>query len=178
MRLDYVIPGSIDRATVTGAEPITLAEAKTYLRIGFDDDDALITEKITEAREWAENVAGISIVQRNVACTIHMGSPCRSLELPYGPVIGEIAGASNEDPEIVLQDKNIMKGPFPRITGVCGLWDVNYSAGYTEVPVGLKQVILAKIADLYENRGDTDTSNYGRVAAFRLKTYKRITAWV
>lgn len=35
-------------------EPVTLAEAKTHLRVTYTDDDALIAELITAARQWFE----------------------------------------------------------------------------------------------------------------------------
>lgn len=178
MRLDYVIPGSIDRSAVTGSEPVTLTEAKSYLRIGFADDDELIGTLISAAREWAENNAGISIVSRTISCTIRMGSECHSLELPYGPVVGTPTGTWTSEDATALTADNFTKGPFPRLTGVCGLVDVTYTAGYETVPTGLKTAILAKLADLYENRGDTTDTNYGQVAKSRLRTYKRITAWV
>ena len=36
-------------------EPITLAEAKSHLRVTFEDDDSYITALITAARQYAEN---------------------------------------------------------------------------------------------------------------------------
>lgn len=43
-------------------EPVTLAEAKTQLRVEFDEDDALIASYITAAREWAEGFLNIPLV--------------------------------------------------------------------------------------------------------------------
>lgn len=35
-------------------EPVTLEEAKLYLRVGHDDEDALISDLIEAAREYCE----------------------------------------------------------------------------------------------------------------------------
>lgn len=43
---------SLYSAPVT--EPVSLAEAKTHLRVTYTDDDALIAELITAARQWFE----------------------------------------------------------------------------------------------------------------------------
>lgn len=40
-----------------GAEPVSLAEAKSWARVEFNDDDILIQDIIRAAREWAESVA-------------------------------------------------------------------------------------------------------------------------
>lgn len=45
-------------------EPVTLAEAKTQLRVEFDEDDALISGYITAAREWAEGFLNVPLVAK------------------------------------------------------------------------------------------------------------------
>ena len=44
------------------AEPVTLEEAKTQLRVEFDEDDALISGYITAARQWAEGFLNTALV--------------------------------------------------------------------------------------------------------------------
>lgn len=44
------------------AEPVTLEEAKTQLRVEFSEDDALISSYITAAREWAEGFLNTALV--------------------------------------------------------------------------------------------------------------------
>lgn len=50
------------------AEPMTLAQAKQYLRVdaGYADDDGLITGLITAAREYAERITGRCLAQRTL----------------------------------------------------------------------------------------------------------------
>jgi uncharacterized phiE125 gp8 family phage protein len=47
---------SLQLVTPAAVEPITLAEAKTHLRVDFADDDALITTLIAAARQQAEAI--------------------------------------------------------------------------------------------------------------------------
>lgn len=44
------------------AEPVTLEEAKTQLRVEFNEDDTLISSYITAAREWAEGFLNTALV--------------------------------------------------------------------------------------------------------------------
>jgi len=48
------------------AEPITLAEAKAQLRILSDDEDAVVTSAIIDARGWIENYTGLVLTRREV----------------------------------------------------------------------------------------------------------------
>lgn len=45
---------ALDQVTQPVDEPITLAEAKSHMRVDFDDDNALIDGYIAAARQWAE----------------------------------------------------------------------------------------------------------------------------
>lgn len=54
---------AVQRISVIGAEPVTLAEAKLHLRIDTPDDDTLITALIAAAREFAENSTRRAIVK-------------------------------------------------------------------------------------------------------------------
>lgn len=50
MALDLVTAADIDN------EPVTLHEAKDHLRVDLGNDDTLITEMITAARQWGEQI--------------------------------------------------------------------------------------------------------------------------
>ena len=50
MALDLVTAADID------TEPVTLHEAKDHLRVDLGNDDTLITEMITAARQWGEQI--------------------------------------------------------------------------------------------------------------------------
>jgi len=78
---------SIKRISQPSSEPVTLAEVKAQLSIDTADTlvDAIITRRITEARQWAENYIGRAIIQ----CTweIVLDEFPHEIELAYSPAI-------------------------------------------------------------------------------------------
>lgn len=54
---------SLQRTSITGTEPVALAEMKLHLRVDFTDDDALILSLISAARERAELLTGMTLIQ-------------------------------------------------------------------------------------------------------------------
>ena len=60
-----------NRITVEPAvEPVTLAEMKDQLRIDGTDDDAFLTDSITEARQEIEDLTGLSLITQSWQLTI------------------------------------------------------------------------------------------------------------
>ncbi len=51
--------------TITGSEPVTLEEAKAWIK-SDDADDALVTTLITQTRELVEEYLNLSIVEQEV----------------------------------------------------------------------------------------------------------------
>lgn len=124
----------------TLVEPVELEDAKRYMRIDFDDEDALISQLIVQAREHIERVCGISIISRTVKAVVEM---VNRVELPYGPV-----------KEVVTHVGTTVLGTqFPRVEG-CGKFEVEYKAGYSPVPADLKLAIKAEVLYRFTNRGD------------------------
>ena len=52
------------------AEPVGLAEAKDYLRVGFDGEDGLVADLIAAARGRIEALAGVALVERTLRVTL------------------------------------------------------------------------------------------------------------
>lgn len=143
-------------------EPLTLGEAKSYLRVEHSDDDSLIGQCISAAREAAEAFMKISLVTQSWKISFNDRAPMR-IALPLGPVqsissviLTDESGASTTVASssyfldasrnyLVLQD--VLEEH--EIT-------ISYSAGFggaDNVPFSIKQGMLQHIAQMYENRG-------------------------
>lgn len=167
---------NLTRLTDLGAEFITLAEAKTQLRVTFTDDDTEITALIKKARRHLETYLNISIVYQRIQMTAVL---YHENKLPYGPVIGL---------ESVQDNQGVITGSgpvsysttttpyasdgdlFTPMAGVTGFYSnvaneplrtsrlpayrykITYTAG-NFCPDDLKDVMLQVVLFLYENRG-------------------------
>lgn len=80
----FVLPRQLTLDTAPAAEPVSLSEMKAHLRVDYTDDDSLIGDQITEAREWMEKALNLSMVHRTYTAKIDGFYEC--IELPAGPV--------------------------------------------------------------------------------------------
>jgi len=75
----------LKRVTDATVEPVTLTEAKLYMRIDTSDDDTLITDLITAARQTCENWLRRSLINQTWKLSFDYAIP-RLVGLPMGPV--------------------------------------------------------------------------------------------
>ena len=132
------------------SEPITLDEAKTYLKIDVFDDDVLITSLITVARQMLENYLGISFLTQQWRYTID--NPKEYVYLPRPP-IQSVQFVSVKGVTLTTtfeEDSGRVKfDPIPESA------TIDYTTGYTTLPEALKNAVLRLTAYLYENRTTT-----------------------
>lgn len=146
-------------------EPATLEEVKSYLKLqgfiddndstpvdDFADDDDLIEELTTTARQLLEQELGISIINKELESIVT--NLAGGQQLPYGPVRG-ITSITDEHGEEIDEDNIKLRGDYLDCPRQCNM-KVRYSAGYDAVPIALKTEIKRIVAYLYENRGDVD----------------------
>ena len=160
-------------------EPLTLEEAKKYCRVSptQTQDDDLILELITAARELVEQMTGLSLVSKTIECVLN--NPCGGIEFPCGPVTGDITLKTSDDNEIT--DPTIRGLDFKSLEWPQTEWlKASYPAGYTvsTIPKALKNAIGDQVAYLYEHRGDQlkDDSVYCMSAFAKTRPYSRIAA--
>jgi hypothetical protein len=174
----------------TITEPVTLQQAKDYLRLEgyqpdddspadeFDFDDGLITSLIVEGRRWCEEYTGIHLVPKTLRVDFTNGAGL--LQFP-GPVTTAVAS-------IVIADKNSITQTgqvfwigqlFPKLeTSFCDRMQVEYEAGYgSDVPDWAKNAIKAYVADHYEYRGDDAPPAANVRAAQKCRPYRKIKSW-
>jgi len=168
-------------------EPVTLTQAKNYLRLEgftsddsgeqeFDFDDTLIESMITEARMWVEKYTGLYLVPRTL--TVVLLNQAGYIELP-GPLSGTIV-LTNEDATVITSTGyTIIGNTFPKIaTKFCDRITATYEVGYTsEFPKWVENSILAYIADHYEWRGDDKAPAPNERAAQIARPYRRVRSW-
>lgn len=163
-------------------EPITLAQAKSFCRIDTEDEDDLITDLITIAREKLERYTSRSLVAKDIVLIVHTSEP---FPLPY-PELNEITSVK------LLQDVNsdgsnnwqtLTGSDYQTLgTGITtfsppnyGIYEITYSTNPTAdkaILHDLKRVLLW----LFENRGD-DADNMPDELLSNAK-HKRILSWV
>ncbi|MFZ4124566.1 MAG: head-tail connector protein [Rickettsiales bacterium] len=156
------IAHAIERITPPASEPVTLAEAKNYLRVEHTADDALIGLMITAARESAEAYLGTSFITQRWKMTVEDGLPER-VTLRYGLVQGivsivektEAGGSTTLDASAyrLSIDKRAVHILSPR-TGF--RFEITYDAGYgataSLIPGLIRQGVLQHVAAMYEQR--------------------------
>ena len=132
--------------TVSGSEPVTLAEAKAYNRVLFSVDDSTIELLITQARETLEQATNLSLVEQTIELTLNAYKD--KFRLPYGPIVSVTTVTVNTDNVTAdyISDNGLIK-----FNGK-GTLKAEYEAGGVEFQ-GLKIAMLEMIAFLYTNRG-------------------------
>lgn len=129
--------------TETGSEPISLNDAKTWLRIDWMDEDYMLPGLIKAARQAVENYCSISLVEKVIECHV-IGKGL--FELPYGPTRDQTAKDRNgNDVSLsMMGDKVVINGEVK----------ILYEAGYNPIPERLLLAVKNELAFRHQNRGD------------------------
>lgn len=151
-------------------EPVTLAEAKAYLRVDDSAEDGLVATLITAARLHVESTTARALIAQSWRAVLDCWPAGRALRLPVAPLIGlaainayDEAGAvhpiglgqfsSEAEPARLLLPPVIEGMPVTRRRqGI----EIDYAAGYgaaaADVPAGLRQALLTLVASWFEHR--------------------------
>ena len=148
------------------AEPVTLAEAREYLRVDNDIEDTLITSLIKAARIWCENYTHQAYLQQTLRLTLSPEEAATSFELPRSTYMQEIISAKAllvDGTEVLLGYKSVWGDVYTKMcfdglpsdnTGAV----VEYVTG-KESAVDLENVktaILLLVNGMYTNRLPTN----------------------
>lgn len=153
------------RTSVSSTEPLTLSEAKLYLRIDSMAEDTLITNLMTVCREHAEHYLKRAIIDQNWRLELDDYAP-KTLRLPMGPIISitsvNVIDSEGGSTTISSDLYNIKTGrdqiEFDTIL-YANTIQINYRSGYAttaEIPASIRHGMLSHLAALYECRGESN----------------------
>ncbi|MGJ8561088.1 MAG: head-tail connector protein [Litorimonas sp.] len=140
------------------AEPISLSEAKAFLRVDHDDEDALIQTLIASARERLESHLNITMVQRSMQVAVSSGE---TIKLPRWPVLSIDRVTIDGEPTYDFV-ADLRCRPARIKVDTLGAFEIIFTAGYgavpSDVPAPLRQAMLLLVARGFEHRdGSSDT---------------------
>lgn len=169
-----IIDISLIEDSSNATEPVTLAEALAQANIdNITNEDALIESYITVARMQCEGYTGIGFIEREVVAIVN--NTLGNIYLPYGP-IASVTTVTDIDGNVIDADSYKISGvKFKQVVYPCKNWlQVNYIAGYAELPQVFKTAILQQVAYLYEHRGDEKADTFSPLAKSLLKPFRRV----
>lgn len=165
------------------AEPVTLAEAKAFLRVDGTAEDSFIGTLITAARLHVEGTTGRALLAQSWRTVCDDWPEDRTVKLPVGPImsLGEIRVYDMEGMATILalaQFQSETKSMPARIhlpatiAGMPVLRDraaieIDYVAGYgndvADVPQDLRQALLMLVGYWFEHRDAVVIAGSGAV---------------
>jgi uncharacterized phiE125 gp8 family phage protein len=176
---------SLQLHTPPAAEPVTLAQAKAWLRVeSGDDEDDLIAALIAAARARAEWHTGRAFVTQ--AWTLWLDRAAACIEIPLPPLQGVSAvtlyAPDNAatvldagDYTVDLAGSRLLLKAMPANLRAVNAVAIAFTAGYgggEDVPGDITQAILQIVASLYEHRGGdaapTPASALALLAPYRI----------
>jgi uncharacterized phiE125 gp8 family phage protein len=170
--------------------PVTLAEAKVYLRVDSNAEDALITGLVETATQWAQDYARSKFVDQEWTVTFD-GFPTgseRRVRIPFPPLqsVDAVQYVDTEGNPQTFTGAEVVSGVFgyaelqpdqewPQTHPENRSVEWTVSVGYGDasaVPAAVKQGILVAVATMYEHRIDQMTGTI--VSAVQEKSSKAL----
>ena len=169
----------------TSTEPMTVQEVKDYLRLegfiddsespssDYDDDDVLIGELITSARQRLEAFTGLSFIPKTYQ--IEICNLAGDFVIPYGPVTEILSVEDTSGTALTYTTTiNLSKLKTPVQDDIV----IEYVCGYAVLPKGLKEAMMKEIAYRYTNRGDEVTAALCAQAINLASPFKEAGTWL
>jgi uncharacterized phiE125 gp8 family phage protein len=162
--------------TPPASEPLSLLEAKNYLRVSHDADDALIASQIAAARIQVESRTRRALITQTWRIVLDRWPSSGSIVSPVSPLREVIAARVRDDtgeaqvldteifipntassPGLIAFDASRVLHPAQEIAGI----ELDIEAGYgaaANVPAPLVQASRLLLARAYEFRGQGEES--------------------
>lgn len=161
-----------------GDEPLTLADVKSWLKVDFDAEDALITSLITGVREKIEEFTGLSLVIKTIEYFNEVIEDEIELPYPNHDAITEVKvnGVVSTDYSKTGLTSFIIRPNVVTTTLTSDEYGVYVKYTTTgECPQGIKQEMLKLISEKYRKRGNTFN---GAVSELTENTYSNLMQYV
>lgn len=156
--------------TAPAAEPLSLVDAKRFLRVEHGDDDAIISSLVSAARNHVEALTRSALIAQTWRLVLDRWPDGGRIVPRIGPLralaVARVFSAANEasaiDPEIFVIDAATgviaapswsLPVPGRSVAGIELDLDVGFGASGADVPPTLLQAIRMLVAHWYENRG-------------------------
>lgn len=166
-------------------EPVTLAEAKAWLKVDGADEDALIATLITAARLHLESVTGRALLTQSWRLVLDAWPAGGEVRLPVAPLseLTAIRAFDEDGDEHAIGLAQFLVGPggaparlvlpatvagMPVLRQRFGI-EIDYVAGFgdaADVPQELKQALLVLVAHWFEHRDAVVIAGSGAVIPF------------
>jgi len=181
-------------------EPVTLVEAKAYLRVDNTDEDTLISTLITAARQWVESYLDRALILRQLV--LRLDTFPVEIELPQPPLstfgtttavsvtytleTGTTATLSSSEyridrtstPGVLRQNYS---GSWPGHLNDYNSIAVTYWAGYGsdegDMPPPIKNAILLMVGHLFETRSAVVTGTISKPIEYALESLLKSKSW-
>lgn len=160
-------------------EPVSLAEAKAFLKVDDSDEDGLITTLIGAARLHIEGVTGRALLAQSWRVVLDDWPDNGAVKLPVTPFVAvteinayDAAGAAYEvplaqflsEPDRLLLPATVAGMPVLRERqGI----EIDYVAGFGtdpgDVPDDIRQALLLLVGHWFENRDAVIVAGSGSV---------------
>lgn len=140
-------------------EPVSLTDAKNWMRISYSDDDTMIRNLLESSRLHIEKLTGLSLVNKQIVANLELTGNVPHVwmvDVPYGPLLCVNSvkwktGMNTYDTLTKNQDYEVIGGKIWLYYG--GFYQIDYDCGFSNLPADLAADILTLTAWQYENRG-------------------------
>ncbi|MGX1787237.1 head-tail connector protein [Bosea sp. NPDC055332] len=169
--------------TPPAIEPVSLSEAKDFLRIIADDEDELLGTLITAARLMIEAASGRLLIEQGWRIVLDAWPQSGEIRLPLSPMrsltAARVHPAVGAAETIVPSSLTLVEGSDPPLIRVTGpvpspgrahaAVEVDLVAGFgatrDTVPAPLRQAVLRLACRWFEHRGDVVSRDALRLPA-------------
>jgi uncharacterized phiE125 gp8 family phage protein len=170
--------------TPPAMEPVLLDDAKAYLRLDTDDEDAFVTAAIVAARVHVEALTRRVLIEQGWRVYFDAWPRKRIVTIPVAPLIAvdalTVYDAAGEpqtiDPDdyevdtIAVPGRIVASAAVPMASRTINGIEIDVTAGYgassVDVPGPLRQAIMMLVAHWYEHRGPVGHDLAGTLPPF------------